>query len=177
MFKIDSKLQYVYHYTGIRDIAEAVRDNLMSREDCAHPEAVDIEDCKDEPAHWDPGGMLCTSDGKYTFKLLSMNIEVYRQHIQQLTRWINNAKLKDWHGTKYYTVYSGYLHCLCLSPVEFEQLKKQIHSQDAVREGIIGSEIRQSAIEGSGVIQAVRVKDDSGEEKIMRVERKTPVLN
>jgi len=176
MFKIDSKFQYLFHFASTEEIANAVKDDLASREDCEHPEIIEVEDRKDETATWDPGGTLMMNDKTFLFELDSITIEIRRQHFSYLIDWVQHAQLKEWFDTKYYKIYSGYLNCLCITPRELEQLKGQLDDPKLALEAMVSTQERQAAIESS-FTQVARVKDEDGNSAIAKVKRKEYTLN
>lgn len=176
MFKIDSKFQYIFHFASTEEIANAIKDDLASREECEYPGLVEIENCEDEPASWDPGGILMVNDKTFIFKLKNIAIEIKRQHFSYFVDWVQHAELREWFDTKYYKIHSGYLSCLCITHDEFEELKFQLNNSELALAAMASIQARQAAIEGA-FIQVAKVKDEDGNPVVVKVKRQEHTLN
>jgi len=176
MFIIDSKFQYIFHFASTEGIANAVRDDLASRECCEHPELVVIEDHADNPANWDPGGVLMKGDKKFTFTLDNIKIEIYRQHYPYFVDWIQHATLREWFDVKYYKIHSGYMSCLCITPDEFEQLKEQINNPELAMKASISCYERQEVVENA-FEQVAKVIDQNGDHAVVKIKKEKSILN
>lgn len=179
MFKVNSEFQYIHHFVSSRDIANAVKDDLASREDCQHPELINVEEVTDN-ARWDPGGSLWVGDKTHIFSLPNINIEVYLQHVNAFIAWVNRAKeeVRDWQGTKYHKIHSGYLFCICLSPDEIDKLIEQFNDVNLTFSASVSEEERSERMAMAGILSVAKVKDSDGNEQIAVIKpKKKPLLN
>ena len=177
MFRVNSKFQYIHHYVSSKEIAEAIRDDLASREDCVHSEEVVVEDCN-ESAKWDPGGSLWIGDKKHTFSLKGIDIEVYFQHINSFEEWVwrSHKDLRDWNGVKYHKIHSGYLFCVCVSPDELDELIKQFDVELDFKASASEEEFDRRMHE-AGVLRVADIKDADGNEKRVVLKPDKPILH
>lgn len=176
MFIIDSKFQYIFHFASTKEIADAIKEDLASREDCEHPELVTAEDHGDKHAGWDPGGVLMKGDKTFVFELDNIKIEIYRQHYTYFVDWIQHASLREWFDTKYYKIHSGYMSCLCITPNELAELKRQISNPELALKASVSYHERQAAIEDS-FEQVAEAQDENGNSVVVKIKKKDPILN
>lgn len=178
MFVIDSNFQYIRHFVGNPDVATAIMEDLKSREDTINPEAIKIKDC--EEGFWDPGGPLWTGDKIHTFDLGDTKFRVHHQHIPDFAYWVrhdNTQQVRDWNGTKYHKIHSGYLSCICVTPDEYETLFEQLRDPQLIFEGASAQEERLDRMSQAGIVQVAKVQDEEGNDKLAVVERVKPTLN
>jgi len=179
MFYVESRFQYIHHCVSSREIADAVREDLSSRKDCANPELVIVEETSNN-AKWDPGGPIWIGDEKHIFKLQNINIEVCFQHINYLKSFVISAKnkLREWNGVKYHKIHSGYMWCVCVSPNELDELIEQLEDQELLFKASASLDEVEERKSSAGIVQVRAVKDDDdGKERLVEVKRKEQVLN
>lgn len=175
---VDSKFQYIHHFVSSKEIANAVKEDLVNREDCKHPDIITAEE-HDGTARWDPGGSLWVGDKTHVFSLTNIDIEVYLQHVNAFVIWANRAKekLRDWHGVKYHKIHSGYLFCICISPDELDELINQLNNPELAFKASTSEEERNERMSAAGILKAVKIKDSDGNEKVIVIKPKKPTLN
>ena len=143
------------HYISNKAIAEEVLTDLQARFNY-----TEMDEIPDKEVTWDPGGMLMMNDADFIFNLGDIAIHCKAQHFPYFVPHLNRYSVRGT-NTKYVKIH-GHYSCICITPEEFEILKKLVDNPEyaaKAEEAMAERERRVQSVVDSGHL--VRVAKDA----------------